>query len=638
MKFKRIKLNCFELNFNPLNPTLGVVSTLGTGVYAILGQVSRENAGPSVVLSYLYASVATFLTGLCYSELGSRYPRAGSAYVYAYATMGEFVGFLIGWNLILELALGASVASKACIQYVDALSNHSLSNCLQDKGVGVPLVAGVKPLDRSLDLPASILVVVVTIALITNILCVLNNLLTSLGVLLLAAIILVGISHTNSANWTKSPGFFPNSISGIICAASTSTYSFIGYEVMAGAAGETLTSHGQILASANVCAFVLGLLVAFPAAAFLTLFIPFYQINEQAPFLHAFETAEISVSVRYLIVTGAFCALLGSIIAALFSLSRLLQKMSQDGLLFRGLNHVSKSGVPWSSTLAGGIAVAAITLILDQHTLVEILGFGVLISSISVAASILVLRYGVNMYILDENNTSTQVSPMCAPPYTWHYLDGTWTKVTPPNSPQSQQETSQLLSPEVQEERVNPEKSPSDDDSSDVLKCQRYGINIAPRQMAVEYINDAFSVSLLTDQIPKRVPTSSSSRNSAIIIITMLLLAGFIAIVTRFLHEIPIWTLVVIISTIILIIILIIFLLCQPKHSPRVRHKVPCIPALPVGAILLQMPLLVYLPLDAWLRTCVWIFMGFVIYSLYSARHSKERVSIDDEILLVNRD
>jgi solute carrier family 7 (cationic amino acid transporter), member 2 len=119
------KLNNFMSTFDLT--AMGVGATLGMGVYVLTGEVAKNVAGPAVIFSFIIAAFATMLAGFCFAELGARVPKAGSAYIYTFVTIGEFVAFIIGWNLIMEYAIGSAVVAKGITGYINDLADHKRS-------------------------------------------------------------------------------------------------------------------------------------------------------------------------------------------------------------------------------------------------------------------------------------------------------------------------------------------------------------------------------------------------------------------------------------------------------------------------------------------------------------------------------
>jgi cationic amino acid transporter 2 len=225
---------------------LGIGSTLGTGTYILTGQVAHETAGPSVILSFLIAAIASVLAGICYAEFGSRAPRAGSAYTYTYVSVGEIMAFIIGWNMILEYVIGAASTARALSAYFDSLINFSMKKYF---AIHFPLHS--ETFAPYADLFAMTLCLVITILLIIGIKesAVLNNVFTFVNLTVITLVIIVGLTKINGDNWKISPdeiknstnttymvgkgGFFPFGIEGTLAGAATCFYAFVGFDLVA---------------------------------------------------------------------------------------------------------------------------------------------------------------------------------------------------------------------------------------------------------------------------------------------------------------------------------------------------------------------------------------------------------------------
>lgn len=208
---------------------LGIGSTLGAGIYVLAGEVARSIAGPSIVISFFIAAVASVLSGLCYAEFGARVPKAGSAYVYSYVTVGELCAFVIGWNLFLEYVIGASSVARAWSEYFDSILNSRIRNYTLTN-IGEIHASG---FSRYPDFFAFLLVLLVTFILGIGVKnsSRFNNVFTGINLLVILFITCVGLYFAKGENWTRD--FAPFGISGIFSGAATCFYAFVGFDVIA---------------------------------------------------------------------------------------------------------------------------------------------------------------------------------------------------------------------------------------------------------------------------------------------------------------------------------------------------------------------------------------------------------------------
>lgn len=177
---------------------IGISSTLGSGIYVLAGTVITSFSGPSIILSFIVAGIATFLSGMCYAELGARVPRSGSAYVYIYVTIGEMLAFIMGWDLILEYVIGSASVANALSQYVDSFAGRKIRAFLSAK---LPL--GSEYLGTYPDFLAFAFVIIVTGLMIIGVKesARLNKLFTLFNITILSVIIIGGATKTHPHFW-----------------------------------------------------------------------------------------------------------------------------------------------------------------------------------------------------------------------------------------------------------------------------------------------------------------------------------------------------------------------------------------------------------------------------------------------------
>ncbi|GAA51235.1 high affinity cationic amino acid transporter 1, partial [Clonorchis sinensis] len=386
-------------------------STLGAGVYVVVGGVARHDAGPSVIVSFLIAALSSILSGLCYAEFGARVPKTGSAYIYSYVTVGELMAFITGWNLILQYIIGTSSVARAWSSNFDDLINKKISNFFsQYMSMNVPGFAAYVDL-FSFGITSIVTAILVFGARESSMF---NNVFTLINLGVISYVTITGLFRVNIANWRINPdnvplnqvnrsqvgdgGFFPFGFSGVLRGAGTCFYSFVGFDIIATTGEEVRNPQRAIPIAIIVCLSVCFVAYA-SVSAVLTLMVPYYAIPPNAPLPYAFEQVGWSVA-RYVIAIGAVCALTTSLLGSIFPLPRILYAMSSDGLLFRFFGKISKRfKTPVLGTLISGLLAGVLSAVISLKDLVDMMSIGTLLAYSLVAVSILILRklkYSVN--------------------------------------------------------------------------------------------------------------------------------------------------------------------------------------------------------------------------------------------------
>jgi basic amino acid/polyamine antiporter, APA family len=390
----------------------GIGVVIGAGIFTLTGKVASEYAGPGVVFSFLLAAICCALAALCYAEFASTVPVAGSAYTFSYATLGELVAWIIGWDLILELMLGASVVAQGWSTYLVTFLDQ----------IGITWPASIGPADSAhfewghLNLAAVLLVVVLTTLIAIGIKESLrvNLVLVAVKLFIVLFVIFAGLFYVSGANYDPfiPPAADPISASGvtqpllqwmfgiepqtfgvlgIISAASVVFFAYIGFDVVATTAEEAKNPQKDlprgILGSLAICT-VLYMAVALVVTGM----VPYDEIDPDA----ALATAFVSVGkdgFATMISAGAVAGLTTVVMTLIIGAVRVLFAMSRDGLLPHGFARTNpKTGTPIRITLTIGAAVAVIAGFTPIDKLEEMVNIGTLTAFALVSFAVPVLR------------------------------------------------------------------------------------------------------------------------------------------------------------------------------------------------------------------------------------------------------
>ncbi|MCA9095082.1 MAG: amino acid permease [Planctomycetaceae bacterium] len=394
---------------------LGVGAIIGTGIFVLVGKAAHDTTGPALMLSFVVAGLACVFAALCYAEFASMAPVAGSAYTYAYTTMGELWAWIIGWDLVLEYTVASSAVAHGWSKYFQSL--------LQSMGITFPHILSDAPFDYEpskgdfvftgawFDLPAVLISFIITVILVLGIResTRFNGIMVLIKLAVVLLVILLGIPYVNLENWVPfAPygytgiSFFGHTIFGqsgkggeplgMLAGSAIIFFAYIGFDSISTHSEEAKNPKRDvpigIIASLFICT-----ILYIAVAAVLTGMVKYNEIDVNAPVSAAFGKVGLPW-IQGLVSLGALAGITSVLLVMMLSQPRVLLAMARDGLLpksFFGAVH-PKFQTPWKSTICTGFIVALASSLLPLSILAELVNIGTLLAFVIVCAAVLIMR------------------------------------------------------------------------------------------------------------------------------------------------------------------------------------------------------------------------------------------------------
>ncbi|MGT2463546.1 amino acid permease [Sinomonas atrocyanea] len=365
---------------------IGVGGIIGAGIFSLAGAVAHQTAGPAVLISFLVAGVASAAAALSYAEFAGMIPKAGSAYTYGYAALGEVVGWFIGWDLLLEYTAIVAVVAIGISGYFGFLVGQ-LGVDLPAWMLGAP---GTGP-GHVVDVFAIILCLLTAWILTRGIQSTgrFELLIVALKVLLVVVIVVLGVFHINSANYHP---YFPFGFGGVMTGAATVFFAVFGYDAMSTAAEESrdATRH---MPKAIIYSLAIAMVLYVLATLVLTGMQNYTQIDPKSGFASAFAAVGLP-GVADVIAVGAIVSILTVMLTFMLGVTRVWFSMSRDGLLPKWFARTDpQRHVPTRVTWIVGVGSAILAGVLPINTVAELTNIGILSAFVVVCLAVIVLRY-----------------------------------------------------------------------------------------------------------------------------------------------------------------------------------------------------------------------------------------------------
>jgi APA family basic amino acid/polyamine antiporter len=380
---------------------MGVGAIIGAGIFVLTGTAAAHYAGPAIMLSFVLGGVACAFVGLCYAELAALLPVSGSTYTYTYATLGELAAWIIGWDLVLEYAMGAATVSVGWSGYIVSL--------LHNIGITIPPTLAAAPgVDVTLpdgstthglvNIPAAVIVGLLTLILTMGVKesARLNTIMVALKLVVVLAFILLGVGYIHTANWSP---FIPDNAgafgqfgwSGVLRGASVVFFAFIGFDAVSTCAQEAKQPQRDmpigILGSLVICT-----ILYIAVSAVLTGLVPYKDLAVPDPIAKGVDAIGMTWF-SVIIKLGALIGLTTVILVLLYGQSRIFFTMADDGLLPGLFARVHPTlQTPYLSQITIGVVVAIVAALTPIDVLGEMVSIGTLFAFILVCGAVIYLR------------------------------------------------------------------------------------------------------------------------------------------------------------------------------------------------------------------------------------------------------
>ncbi|CAF0785073.1 unnamed protein product [Rotaria sordida] len=384
---------------------LGIGSIIGTGIFVLSGEAAAKYAGPAVIVSFIIAAIVAGLAAFSYAEMSSMVPISGSAYSYTYATMGEYLAWIIGWDLILEYLLAAATVavgwSGYVVHFIETISKHNATRSIVQAPIAWSddsnsfYVTG-----KVINLPAVVIIIALTILLVIGIgeSAKVNIVIVVIKILVVLLFIFACCGYTKRSNY--SPFFPPNEgsfnrygVTGMLHGATVVFFAYIGFDSVTTTAQETKNPQrsmpigiiGSLSISTvlyiGVCAVMVGI-------------VPYKTLDSPSPISEAIKGTPHGIWLPIIIDLGAIAGLTSVSLVSLLGQSRIFYSMARDGLLpsvFANVHHRTKT--PWISTIIIGLVCAIFAAVLPLGILGEMTSIGTLVAFFLVHISVIIMRF-----------------------------------------------------------------------------------------------------------------------------------------------------------------------------------------------------------------------------------------------------